>query len=279
MTTTAEQSLWLDTARGTPREPLSGRERAGVVVIGGGIAGLTTALLLARRGEDVAVVEAGRVAEGASGNNTAKVTALQSTVYSTLEREHGTSTAAGYAAAARAGVELLATLAEPIDCGLRRASAATFALTTSERETVRAEYQAAQRAGLPVEWSATLDLPVPVHGAVRLPGQIELHPVDYVRGLADAVVAEGGRVYENSRVRHVGATSPYRVRTDHGVLSAGTVVVATHYPLLDRGLFFPRLEVQRSYCIAAALRSGSPPGNSRSAREVRCGRSPPTGAS
>ncbi|MYW94204.1 FAD-dependent oxidoreductase [Amycolatopsis rubida] len=259
MTTTAEHSLWLDTARGTPRESLRGRERAGVVVIGGGIAGLTTALLLARRGVDVAVVEASRVAEGASGNNTAKVTALQSTVYSTLARAHGSAVAARYAAAARAGVELVATLAEQVDCGLRRAPASTFALTIAERDTVRAEYQAAQRAGLPVEWSATLDLPVPVHGAVRLPDQVQLHPVDYVRGLADAVVAEGGRVFENSRVRHVGASAPYQVRTEHGALAASAVVVATHYPILDRGLFFPRLEVQRSYCIAAVLRSGSPP--------------------
>ncbi|WP_406634238.1 FAD-dependent oxidoreductase [Amycolatopsis sp. WGS_07] len=260
MTTTADQSLWLATAAASSRASLRGRERAEVAVIGGGIAGLTTALLLARRGMNVAVLEAGRVAEGASGNNTAKVTALQSTVYSTLAREHGTATATAYAEAALAGVELVAELAEPMNCGLQRRPAATFAMDADDVAIVRAEHEAAQQAGLPVEWTDSLDLPVPVHGAVRLPGQLALHPADYVRGLADALEAEGGRVLEDSRVRQVSAAPPYRVTTDEGSLDARTVVVATHYPILDRGLFFPRLEVQRSYCVAATLRSGKPPG-------------------
>lgn len=259
MTTTADQSWWLATASATGRSSLRGRERAEVAVIGGGIAGMTTALLLARRGVHVAVLESGRIAEGASGNNTAKVTALQSTVYSTLLGEHDAATATAYAEAALAGVELVAELAEPIDCGLRRLPAATFAMDADEVDTVRAEYEAATQAGLPVEWTTTLDLPVPVHGAVRLPGQLALHPADYVRGLADAVEAEGGRVFEISRVRQVSAAPPYRVTTDDGALDAENVVVATHYPILDRGLFFPRLEVQRSYCVAATLKSGKPP--------------------
>ncbi|HET9254541.1 MAG TPA: FAD-dependent oxidoreductase, partial [Pseudonocardiaceae bacterium] len=96
-----------------------------VAVLGGGITGLTTALLLTRRGARVAVIEANRVAGGVTGNNTAKVTALRSTMYSTLRRMrrmHGQDAAADYATGSAAAVRQVATLAEQegIECDLRR---------------------------------------------------------------------------------------------------------------------------------------------------------------
>ncbi len=259
MTTTTNRSLWLQDLPTAATATLSGRHTSEVVVVGGGIAGLTTALLLLRRGFDVMVIEAETVGSGVSGNNTAKVTALQSTKYSTLTRTHDAATAEGYASAATAGVESLRTLAQPFECDLHRAPAATFALAESERESVLAEADAAERAGLPVQWAEQLDLPFPTFGAVRLPEQIVLHPAKYVRGLAAAFVAEGGRLFEHSRVLTVSTTAPFEVRTADGTAQAEQVVVATHYPILDRGLFFARLDAERSYCVAVRLRDQTLP--------------------
>ena len=110
MTTTADQSLWLSALPAAPRPPLTGRHTFDVAVVGGGITGLTTALLLKRQGLRVVVLEADRVASGVSGNNTAKVTALQSTVYSQITRAHGIAAAADYATASRLAVEQVANL-------------------------------------------------------------------------------------------------------------------------------------------------------------------------
>jgi glycine/D-amino acid oxidase-like deaminating enzyme/nitrite reductase/ring-hydroxylating ferredoxin subunit len=265
-TTSAAGSLWLDTAPATDYPALSGDLEVDVAVIGGGIAGLTTALLLRRAGASVAVLEAGRVGTGVTGCSTAKVTALQSTVYSTIRRRHGVEGTEAYAAASRAGVEQLAALVaeESIECAFDRRDAITYAASPAETSSVEKEYRVTAQAGLPVELVDDVDVPFPTYGAVRLADQVQIQPVRYVQGLAAAVDGNGSAVFEQTRVLGVEEGSPCRVRTAQGTVRAGNVVVTTHYPMLDRGLYFARLEPQRSYCIGARLADGAVPPRSMS---------------
>ncbi|MFC3895145.1 FAD-dependent oxidoreductase [Lentzea rhizosphaerae] len=286
MTTTADQSLWL-AALGTPRPPLTGEHTYDVAVVGGGITGLTTALLLKRRGLSVVVLEADRVASGVSGNNTAKVTALQSTVYSQIRRTHGLAAATDYATASQAAVAQVADLVklEGIECDLRRAPAVTYAYTESEVQDVDHELITARQVGLPVRASVDVDLPFEVHAAIRLDDQIALHPVKYLQGLANAVDGGGSRVCEHSRVIDVTGT---RASTEDGHVNASQIVIATHFPTLDRGLYFARMELTRAYCIAArvsrppeslAISTGSPSWSvaAHGDKLILAGQSHPTG--
>jgi glycine/D-amino acid oxidase-like deaminating enzyme/nitrite reductase/ring-hydroxylating ferredoxin subunit len=259
-TTTAQHSLWLDGLPVTPRSRAAPDGEVDVAVIGGGITGITTALLLKRGGARVAVIEAVSVGSGVTGATTAKVTALQSTVLSQIRSRHGEDAAAVYAQASAAAVEQVATLAEElgIECDMARRPAYTYAAEESDVDSVASEHEAAQAAGLPTELVEDAGLPYPVAGAVRLADQLELHPVRYVRGLADAVDGDGSVVLEGVRALGVEDGTPCLVRTTGPTIAAKQVVVATHYPLLDRGLFFARLEAQRSYCIAARVK-GAPP--------------------
>jgi glycine/D-amino acid oxidase-like deaminating enzyme/nitrite reductase/ring-hydroxylating ferredoxin subunit len=269
VTTSADQSLWLATAPATGYTSLEGDAKTDVAVLGGGIAGLTTALLLKRDGARVTVLEGRRIGSGVTGCTTAKVTALQQTVYRQLRRRHGGDGAGAYAEASMAGVELVAALAseEGIECDLERRPAFTYAAEEEERPVVESEHEAAGEAGLPVSFVEDVDLPYPTRGAVRLDDQLQLHPVRYVQGLARAVHGDGSAVLEGSAVRKVEGGGPFRIRTDGGTVTAQQVVVATHYPLLDRGLFFARLEPIRSYCIAARIPGKPPLGMSISAGE------------
>jgi len=246
---------------------LAGKLDVDVVVLGGGITGLTTALLMKRDGARVAVVEARRVGAGVTGCTTAKVTALQQTFYSSLGRWHGEEGVAIYGEASLAAVEMVAELAaqEAIDCDLERRPAFTYAAEGSERKAIEDEHQAAREAGLPVSLVEDIDLPYATHGAVRLDDQVQFHPVRYVQGLARAIDGDESVVLEQTRATEVDSGSPCHVRTERGTVTAQQVVVATHYPLLDRGFFFARLKPSRSYCIAARMRGAPPQGMSISA--------------
>ena len=274
-------SLWLGAAAPTAYPALEEDLDVDVAVIGGGIAGMSAALALKRDGARVAVLERGIVCGGATGFTTAKVTALQATKLSEIHRLHGTEGAAAYAAASLAAVERVdeTVREERIECGWERADAFTYAAGEDQVDAVTQEAHVALAAGLDVRLTTAVPLPFAVAQAVCLPGQGQLDPVRYVRGLAAAVDGDAARVFESTAVAGVQEGSPCRVRTQDGAtITARDVIVATNYPLLDRGLFFARMEAARSYLVAARVRGDATDGMlitagepSRSLRSYRDG--------
>jgi len=249
-------SLWFQDAKRTPGAPLDRDMTVDVAVLGAGIVGLTTALLLERQGARVAVLEARRVGSGASGYNTAKLTSLHGLTYGRLANSLGPDAARTYGAANEAGIARVFELVEElgIDCDLGRKPNYTYTESSSDVEAVRDEARVARHLGLPASYVEELDLPFPVAGAVRFDEQAEFHPVRYLEGIAAALE---GPLYEGTVATHVQGG---RVRTVTGAnLTAEHVVVATHLPFLDRGLYFARCHPERSYVVAART-SNAPAG-------------------
>jgi glycine/D-amino acid oxidase-like deaminating enzyme/nitrite reductase/ring-hydroxylating ferredoxin subunit len=255
-------SLWLDTTAPPTFRPLERDVAVDFAVIGAGITGLTTALLLKRAGASVAVVEARRIGHGVTGYTTAKLTSLQGLVYTKLISRFGVERARLYAEANEAGLATIAELAEEVeaDCDLRWKPNHTYAEERADLPQIEREMDAATRAGLPVDYIAETDLPFPVAGAIRLANQAEFHPVKYLAALARAVDGDGCHVFEHSRATGVEAGATCHVRMEAARIAAGGVVVASHMPFLDRGLFFARLRPERSYVLAVRLADAAPAG-------------------
>jgi glycine/D-amino acid oxidase-like deaminating enzyme/nitrite reductase/ring-hydroxylating ferredoxin subunit len=252
MTTLA--SLWFRGRDRPPRPTLEEDIHVDACVLGAGIAGLSAAFELSRLGASVAVLEARHVGAGASGYNTAKLSSLHGLTYSKLEGRLGSERARLYGAANERGIERVFEIAGEleIDCELRRKPNLVYTEADGERGQIEQEVEAARRASLPARLVEETDLPFPVAAAVRFERQAEFHPVRYLDGLADGLEADGVRVCEGTRAVSVSAGSPCRVRTEGGrTVTAGSVVVATHLPILDRGAFFARCHPERSYVVAA----------------------------
>jgi glycine/D-amino acid oxidase-like deaminating enzyme/nitrite reductase/ring-hydroxylating ferredoxin subunit len=242
---------------------LSDRIEVDVAVVGAGIAGLTTALLLKRAGATVAVVEADQVASGTTGYTTAKVTALHALTYAEMVAKHGQDKARQYAQANQAGVERIAAVVEEldIDCQFERRPAFTYTTEAQRRADVAAEVEAATTLGLPVTYVETTDLPFPIEAAVRLDDQAQFHPRRYCLGLAGAIAGDGSHVFEHTRALDIDETGDDPVvRTDAGDIVAGDVVVATLLPFVDLGGFFAKTHPVMSYALAARIDGDLPEG-------------------
>jgi glycine/D-amino acid oxidase-like deaminating enzyme/nitrite reductase/ring-hydroxylating ferredoxin subunit len=253
-------SPWIATAPTPGYAPLAGDRRADVCVIGAGILGLTTALLLAEAGRSVVVLEMDEAGAGVSGYTTAKLGVLHGTAFQDIRSRHSSEAAEVYAQANLAGLELIARWVDErgIDCDFRRRTDHTYAAEPDAASDIEETAEAAQAAGLKAQLTTDTDLPYEVHAAVRLDGMAEFHPRRYLLALAAALPE--GSLHEGTRVTGVEDGSPCRVHTDHGVVEADEVVVATHYPMLDRGLFFARLSPERSYALGVHVAGPVPQG-------------------
>ena len=246
------ESLWIASTPETSFAELSETLRVDVAVVGGGIAGITAAHLLKEAGKTVALVDSKRILHGATGYTTAKVTVAHALVYTTVARKFGDEGARTYAAANNAALEFIAeTVAERgIDCELERKPNYVYADTREERSKIEDEVAAARSAGLAAELVEETPLPYPVECAFRLEDQAQFHPRKYLLPLAQALEGDGSRVLELTRVLGVEGDEPLRVRTDRGPIEARDVILATHLPILDRGLFFAKAHPERSYAVA-----------------------------
>jgi glycine/D-amino acid oxidase-like deaminating enzyme/nitrite reductase/ring-hydroxylating ferredoxin subunit len=254
-------SYWIESTAQTAWPALEGDISVDVAVVGGGITGITAATLLKSAGKTVALVEMKRLVRGATGYTTAKVTSGHGLVYTTLARRFGEDGARTYAAANEAALERIRSLVTErgIDCDLESKSNYVYAESPELLPRIEAEVAAARRAGLAASFARETALPYPVAGAARLVDQAQFHPRKYLLPLAGAIPGDGSHVFERTRALDVRHGDPCVVETDRGVVRANDVVLATHLPFEDKGLFFAKTHPERSYALAGRVPEGAAP--------------------
>lgn len=236
-------------------DPMLG-QRADVVVVGAGIAGLSVAYHLLRAGRSVMVLERAGVGVGETGRTTAHLADALDDHYYLLERAHGRDGARLAAESHRAGIESIAAIAaqEGIACELERLDGYLFSYAHESPREIEREYAAAQRAGLAVQLVPSAPLAFHTGPALRFANQAQIEPMAYLRGLAQAVQRHGGLICTGCAVRSIQQGSPAVVELEGGArIQARALVVATNSPIHDRIAMHTKQAAYRTYVVGVGV--------------------------
>lgn len=235
------QSVWSDSQKLPTFETLHGKVKTDVLIIGGGLCGILCAYMLKDAGVDCLLVEADTIGKGVTCNTTAKITSQHGLIYAKLVKTRGREIAMGYLHANEEALSRYRELARTIDCDFEEKDA--FVYSRSDRRKIEQEVEAVNNLGFPASFCENTRLPFPVKGAIKFPKQAQFNPLKF---LSEA--AAGLPIYEHTCIREL---TPHRAISDQGKITADKIIVATHFPFLNKhGSYFLKLYQHRSYVIA-----------------------------
>jgi glycine/D-amino acid oxidase-like deaminating enzyme/nitrite reductase/ring-hydroxylating ferredoxin subunit len=257
-------SVWMETAEDSSQPLLKENTKADVCIVGAGIAGMTTAYLLAREGRSVVVIDDGPVGGGMTARTTAHLSNAIDDRYFEIERLHGEEGARICAESHTAAIDRIEEIValEQIDCDFERLDGYLFTPPRKSNKILDDELKAAHRAGLSgtrVERVARAPLDSFDTGvALRFSNQGQFHPLKYLNALARAIRRDGGHIYTGTHAATIEGGERARVETESGhTITAESVVVATNTPVNDRFTIHTKQAPYLSYVIGARVPRGS----------------------
>jgi glycine/D-amino acid oxidase-like deaminating enzyme/nitrite reductase/ring-hydroxylating ferredoxin subunit len=225
-----------------------------VIIVGGGITGVATALRLQESGLKCIILEAKNLCFGTTGGTTAHINTLPDNPYTMIAANFGKENARMVANATKDAVALIENNIRQyaIDCAYAEATAYLFSQDEQQTKELEDIFSATKEAGLPIFYTEKLPFNTPFEKAVKVTGQAKFHPVRYVHGLAKAFEQAGGVIVQDARVLTVDEGEPVEVKTTVSSLRGKFVIYATHTPL-GINLLHLRLQPFRSYAMAVTL--------------------------
>lgn len=234
-------SVWEQTSNSIGFKSLKQDIKTEVLIIGGGMAGVLCAYMLDKSGIPYVLVEAQSICSGITKNTTAKITSQHGLIYDKLIREFDIERAKQYLSANETALSEYRSLCRNIDCDFEEKISYVYSL--DDREKIEKEITALEKLGAHAEFVDRLELPFSVAGAVKFPNQAQFNPLKFI-----SAISKGLSIYEHTPVRELIGTTAI---TDHGKITANNIIVATHFPFLNKhGSYFLKMYQHRSYVIA-----------------------------
>jgi glycine/D-amino acid oxidase-like deaminating enzyme/Rieske Fe-S protein len=254
--------VWLADVEAPHFPPLAADLRVDVLVIGGGITGVTSAFMLKRAGRTVALIERGEIGGGETGHTTAHITYATDTRLTELVKTFGRGNAQAAWDAGHFALEQIADIveAEDIDCELQRVPGFLVAAGGGdiEAQAKDLEAEAVLVAGLGFDTAYVESAPLLHRPAIRFANQLKFHPLKYHHALARRIPGDGSHVFEKTEAAEFCEERGYVVANGHRIRFS-YVVLATHVPLrgstsaISAALLQTKLAAYSTYAVGAKL--------------------------
>ncbi|MCA1030169.1 FAD-dependent oxidoreductase [Bacillus timonensis] len=257
------ESYWRKTELPQFKE-LNSNLEVDVAIVGAGITGITTGLLLKKAGYNVTIIDADSILNGTTGHTTAKVTVQHNLIYNELLNNLGEEKAKLYFDANNMGLKWIKDYItkNKVECDFTEEDAYIYTNSTNYLTQIENESSAYNQLGIPGEMISKLPLNIPVKTGLVLRKQAQFHPIKYLKHLIKEFVNLGGLVFENTPAVDIEKGERPIVKTKKGFnISSKHIVITSHFPFLDMfGFYFTRMYAERSYILAAKIQEEFPGG-------------------
>lgn len=227
-----------------------------VLIVGGGITGITTGLLLQRAGKSVMIAEAHNIGFGTTVGTTAHINSFFDTSYDVVIKKFGEDNASLLAKAALQALSLIKKHVEEfdIDCDYKVLSGYLYSQDEKQSKELEDIREASQKAGLVVDYTEKIPVSIPFEKAIEFKNQASFHPARYIYALANEFEKLGGVIAQDCRITGVEENSILDVTSSRGPIKAKDLIYATHIPPGVNLLHF-RCAPYRSYAMAIKLKN------------------------
>jgi glycine/D-amino acid oxidase-like deaminating enzyme/nitrite reductase/ring-hydroxylating ferredoxin subunit len=232
-----------------------------VLIVGGGITGLTTALNLQREGKSCLVVEAENIGFGTTGGTSAHLNTFLDATYPEIDSDFGKDTSKLLASAAKRMIGYIESNINEleIDADFNYRDAYLFSQNEKETKELQEIFESSKEAGVQVTESDRNGLSIDFLQSIKFSGQAQFHPIKYINGLAQGFQKLGGKIVEGRFITdskfvdgiHVSAYS-------EGEIKSKNIIWATHIPP-GINLLSLRNAPYRSYVLAVRLKNDDYP--------------------
>jgi len=227
------------------------------LIVGGGITGITAALLLQQSGKNTIITEARTIGFGTTGGTSAHINTFADTTYTEAESAFGEDGAKLFAGAVNDGLGIISDNVKRynIDCDYAIKPGYVYAEDDDQEKQLQDLFDGTTKVGVAIKYVDKVHVPIPYQKAVELDGQAQFHPLKYLTALAEEYLKAGGIILENTFIDNVESKDDVHIANpDKESIKAKSVIYATHMPL-GINLFNAECAPYRSYVLGVKLKN------------------------